>query len=119
MFDFGAEQLQPIFELSQRPSRLLVRNRQVAWSMAAAALQAVWICSFPSAARLRAEDQTETHHSRRPAPGQAQDASQYKYKRWKWAAESDLARLGFAIDQQLTEQGCLALGVVVAKPGLV
>ena len=87
--------------------------------MAAAALKAVWICSFPSSARLRAEVQTETHDSRRPAPAQAHDASQYKYKRWKRAAESGLARLGFAVDQQLTAQGCHALGVVVVKPGLV
>lgn len=89
------------------------------WPMAAAALKAVWICSYPSSARLRAEDRTESHHSRRPAPGQARDASLYSYKTWKWAAESGLARLGFAVDQQLTAQGCHALGVAVVKPGLV
>ena len=111
--------MQPIFASSHLPNTLLERKRPVVCSMAAAAAQAVWICSFPSTARLRAADQTETHHSRRPAPGQAQNASQYKYKRWKRAAESDLARLGFAADQQLNAQGCHALGVAVVKPGLV
>ena len=87
--------------------------------MAAAALQAVWICSFPSTARLRTEDQTEIDHSRRPAPGPAQDASRHQYRRLQWAVDSNLARLGFAVDQRLTERGCHALGVAVVKPGLV
>ena len=79
-------------------------------------MQAVWICSFPSNARLRTEDEKEMHGSRRPAPD---EAHAHKNRRYQWAVESSLAQLGFAVDQQLPSRGCHALGVAVVKPGLV